>query len=99
LHNLKLKSMTRIKEILKEQGLTVAELAEKLSVSRQALSKQIQGKMLVETAERIANVLEVPMWQLFASPEEVQQRKGEDEAVITCPYCGERIAVRIDIGL
>lgn len=90
--------MTRIKEILKEQGLTVAELADKLGVSRQALSKQIQGKMLVETAERIASVLDVPMWQLFASPQEVQQRKGEDEAVVTCPNCGERIAVHLQTG-
>ena len=47
--------MTRIKEILKEKGITVQELADMLEISRQALSKQIQGKMLVETAQRIAS--------------------------------------------
>lgn len=67
--------MTRIKEILREKQLTVNELAEMLEISRQALSKQIQGKMLVETAERIATTLNVPMWQLFASPNDV---KGEE---------------------
>ena len=61
--------MTRIKEILKEKGLTVNQLADMLEISRQALSKQIQGKMLVETAQRIAESLDIPMWQLFASPE------------------------------
>lgn len=67
--------MTRIKEILKEKGLTVNQLADMLEISRQALSKQIQGKMLVETAQRIAEALDVPMWQLFASPEEVLPKK------------------------
>ena len=52
--------MTRIKEILKEKGITVQELADMLEISRQALSKQIQGKMLVETAQRIASKLDVP---------------------------------------
>ena len=80
--------MTRIKEILKEKGLTVNQLADMLEISRQALSKQIQGKMLVETAQRIAEALDVPMWQLFASPEEV---KGEeDNNTITCPKCGTK---------
>ena len=80
--------MTRIKEILKEKGLTVNQLADMLEISRQALSKQIQGKMLVETAQRIAEALDVPMWQLFASPDEV---KGEeDNNTITCPKCGTK---------
>ena len=57
--------MTRIKDILKEKGITVQELADMLEISRQALSKQIQGKMLLETAQRIALKLGVPLWQLF----------------------------------
>ena len=63
--------MTRIKEILKEKGLTVNQLADMLEISRQALSKQIQGKMLIETAQRIATALNVPLWQLFASPKDI----------------------------
>ena len=66
----------RIKEILKSKGMTVGELANRLGVSRQALSKQIQGKLLVETAERIASVLEVPIWQLFVSENEILQQYG-----------------------
>lgn len=81
--------MTRIKEILKEKGLTVNQFADMLEISRQALSKQIQGKMLVETAQRIAEALDVPMWQLFASPVEVQ----EDNNTITCPHCGKKIKI------
>ncbi len=86
--------MTRIKEILKEKGLTVNQLADMLEISRQALSKQIQGKMLVETAQRIAEALGVPMWQLFASPEEVRPKK--DGLSITCPHCGKDINIKVE---
>lgn len=86
--------MTRIKEILKEKGLTINDLAEMLDISRQALSKQIQGKMLVETAERIASALNVPMWQLFASLDEVQPQN--DVTGITCPYCGKNINIKVE---
>lgn len=54
--------------------MTVNELAERLNISRQALSRQIQGKMLIETAERIANALNVPIWQLFVSEKDVIER-------------------------
>lgn len=84
--------MTRIKEILREKGMTVNDLADKVGVSRQALSKQIKGKMLVETADKIATALGVPLWQLFASPSEV---KAGGEGVYVCPECGARLRVSV----
>lgn len=84
-----IKVMNRIKDILKEKDITVNQLSEMLGVSRQALSKQIQGKMLVETAEKIAEALGVEMWELFASRQEIVE-KGEGN-VITCPTCGTKI--------
>lgn len=83
--------MTRIKEILKEKGMTVNQLADMLDISRQALSKQIQGKMLVETAQRIADALSVPMWQLFASPSDIQKTDGS----LVCPKCGTPLELKI----
>lgn len=83
--------MTRIKEILKEKGMTVNQLADMLSISRQALSKQIQGKMLVETAQRIADALDIPMWQLFASPNDVHQSGGS----LICPKCGTPLELKV----
>ena len=82
----------RIKEILKEKGMTVQELADKLNISRQALSKQIQGKLLVETAQTIADALDVPVWQLFADPLEVLSK---DSTSITCPHCGKEIQIEV----
>lgn len=81
----------RIKEILKEKGITLSQLADTMGVSRQALSRQVAGKLLVEKAEEIATALNVPIWQLFASPEEVQKENNN----IVCPHCGNPIKVTI----
>ena len=84
---------SRIKEVIKKQGTTVQELAEKMGISRVGLSQHINGNPSVEVLERIATALDVPLWQLFASPEEVaKETKGE-----TCPYCGQPIAIRTTI--
>lgn len=73
----------RIKEILKQKDMSVQQLADKLNISRQALSKQMQGKLLVETAQNIADALDVPLSSLF------DDYKPND--VIICPHCGKEI--------
>lgn len=84
---------SRIKEVIKKQGTTVQELAEKMGISRVGLSQHINGNPSVEVLERIATALDVPLWQLFASPEEVaKETKGE-----TCPYCGQPITIKTTI--
>lgn len=85
--------MNRIKDILKEKGVTINELAEKMGLNRVTLSTQINGTANIASYEKIATALDVPMWQLFASPAEVaKETKGE-----TCPYCGQPIAIKTTI--
>lgn len=86
--------MNRIKEILKEQGVTINELADKLGISRVTLSTQINGTANIVSYEKIATALNVPMWQLFASSEEVQPKS--DTASITCPKCGKSIKIKAE---
>lgn len=74
--------MTRIKEILNERHISLKEFAAMLNISYTALYLQI-NKPSYPTLEKWANVLNVPMWQLFASPEEVcasTQNKDTDFA-------------------
>lgn len=85
--------MNRIKEILKEQGVTINELADKLGISRVTLSTQINGTANIVSYEKIATALNVPMWQLFASPEEIQSKS--DGVSITCPNCGKEFEVEL----
>lgn len=84
--------MNRIKDIIKEKGITINELAEKLGITRVTLSSQINGTANIVSYEKIAAALDVPMWQLFASPSEVQGTSGS----IVCPKCGNTITIKAE---
>lgn len=75
----------RIKEVIKEKGLTVKEVAEKLGMSSPSLSDAINGNPTVEKLERIASVLNVPISELFELPK---------ENVVNCPNCGARLVIK-----
>lgn len=79
--------MNRIEEIIREKGYTVTSLAEKMGTSKQNLFAKLKSPSYPTLIE-ISSALEVPMWQLFASPEEVA---GEKENTIRCPHCGGKI--------
>ena len=68
----------RIKEVCKEKGVKVMDLSTMIGVSQTNTSNIINGKVnpSLETLEKIASALNVPMWQLFASPEEVAGDNG-----------------------
>lgn len=62
--------MNRIEEVIKEHGYTITSLAEKIGTSKQNLFAKLKSPSYPTLIE-IATALDVPMWQLFASPEEV----------------------------
>ena len=88
--------MNRIKEILKAKGVTQQGLADMLGVTKISVAKTLTGNPTRQTLEKIATALDVPMWQLFASPEEVGRAISKGPRV-RCPHCGEEIPVHIDI--
>lgn len=57
----------RILELCKEEGINQTELAEKIGLSRVGLSKAINGNPTVDTLERIATALNVPITELFST--------------------------------
>ena len=61
----------KIKELIKEKGYTQKEFAAKLGMSSVGLNQLINGKPSYPTLEKFAAALDVPIWRLFASPEEV----------------------------
>lgn len=80
----------RIKEVLKENSYTQQMLADKMNVSLSAVKQMVSAESLTtSTLEKIATALDVPMWQLFASKEEVQGEPA-DPNTITCPKCGTK---------
>lgn len=82
----------RIKEVLKEKGCTQQMLADRMSVSLSAVKQMVSAESLTtSTLKRVASALDVPMWQLFASSQEVQETKN----TITCPHCGKPIELEV----
>lgn len=57
--------MLRVKEILKEKGMTQIDLAKKLGISTVGLSKILNGDPKVTTLTKIANALDVSITDLF----------------------------------
>lgn len=77
--------MTRIKEILNERNVTLKDFAKMLGITYTALYQQID-KPSYPTLVKWGNVLNVPLWQLFASPDEVRSDSAQPDfaAIIRC---------------
>lgn len=84
----------RIKDILQEKGLTSVAFSKMLGVSEVTISNLINGKTMpsLNTLEHAAELLHVPMWQLFADPSDVSTKNA---TTITCPHCGKEIQIDV----
>lgn len=82
----------RIKEILKEKGITGTELAKQLGVTQGAFSQYISanGNPSLKTLQKIATALNVPITELFAAP-------SVGAASVSCPHCGKSISVSVSV--
>ena len=85
--------MNRIELLIKEKGYNMTSFAEKMNTTRQNLYAILKSPSY-PTLEKVAETLDVPMWQLFASPEEVQPKK--DGLSLTCPHCGQDINIKVE---
>lgn len=74
----------RVKELCKEKGLQMQELADKLGITRITLTRNISGNPTISTLENIAAALGVTVPELFAP---------QPTNTITCPHCGKPIRI------
>lgn len=83
--------MYRIKEVMVEKGIKSKDLAERLGKTKQYISNVVNEttNVSMQMLSEIAGALEVPLWMLFVSREEVVGEE-QDENTITCPKCGAR---------
>lgn len=59
--------MLDVQKIMKQKGVTRAELADKLNINPVSVSRLINGNPTVETLQKIADALEVTVPELFTS--------------------------------
>lgn len=74
----------RVKELCKEKGLQMQELADKLGITRITLTRNISGNPTISTLENIAAALGVSVPELFAP---------QPTNTITCPHCRKQIRI------
>lgn len=79
---------SRIKDLLKERGITISSLAEKIGTTQTSLSRALgdNGNPTYETLNKIAKVLNVDVSELFKS----------NGISITCPHCGKNINIKVE---
>jgi len=77
--------MLRVKEICKEKGLTIANVASRMGIKAPALSRIINGSnTTTDTLSKIAAALGVSLPELFEQPK---------NDVIHCPNCGAKLTL------
>lgn len=83
-----------IKTIRKERGLTQEELAIRVNVVRQTVSKWEKGQSVpdADLLQRIADVLEVTVSQLLGEEKEVEQNRNEIAEQLS--RINEQLAIR-----
>lgn len=79
---------SRIKDLLKERGITISSLAEQIGTTQTSLSRALgeNGNPTYETLNKIAKVLNVDMSELFKS----------SGITLTCPNCGKGINIKVE---
>ena len=78
----------RVKELLKEKGVTTYQLAEHLGVTQPAVSSAMNGNPNMKWLESVADFLQVPVGELFDEP-----KAGN----FTCPNCGTELRLTAEI--
>ncbi len=74
----------RVKELLKEKGVTTYQLAAHLGVTQPAVSSAMNGNPNMKWLESVAEFLGVTIGELFDTP---------SADTVSCPYCGGKIKV------
>lgn len=78
----------RIKEICKEKGIMLKDLAGMIGITEVGLSKSLNGNPNISRLEEIATALGVSVTELFDRPK---------EGVIYCPHCGKEIKLNPEV--
>jgi len=76
--------MHRIKEVLKEKGLSISDFADIMGVKQPSISSLLNGNPTLEKLEQIARALNMSVVELI---------EKKDYSHIVCPYCENKITI------
>lgn len=73
---LNIEGKLRVKELLKERGMTITQLAEMIGANREVISRALIGNPTYSVLADIASALNVEVKDLFAVDQEAKQLQG-----------------------
>lgn len=76
----------RVKELCKEKGISLKDLAAEMHITYQALFESINGNPSLNRLMEIASALGVDVTELFEP----------GSATIVCPHCGKQISIEVN---
>lgn len=79
--------MLQIKELVKKKGITITELADKMGIKQESLSRTINGNPTIDTLQKIADALGVHLVELFQQP---------TNDALSCPKCGAKLKLIVE---
>lgn len=65
--------MLRVKEVIKEKGLTSIEVAERMGISQSSLSRALNNNTTVEMLQKIADAIGCDIADFFVKESEIIQ--------------------------
>lgn len=84
---------------MRQHGYTQEMVAERLGITKQAVNLTLSSdNPRMESLERIARLLNVPMYELFVNPDEVARAEGP-AVPLDCPHCGTRLEAVLPVSV
>lgn len=87
-----------IKNIAREKGMRIEDIANELGITKGGLSKALNGNPTIGTLRKVARVLKVPVTDFFrdeVEPGDLPQR-GEPLMQQTIEHGGHQLRITID---
>jgi transcriptional regulator with XRE-family HTH domain len=78
----------RVKDVCKSKGVSVTDLAARMGIAQESLSRAINGNPTLQTLERIAGALGVLVSELIDEP-----KPGN----FICPNCGAVLKLSAEV--
>ena len=94
---MKVDNFPNLDVVLKRKGISKTELAEMLGISTTALYSYISGNPTMDSIQRVADVLQIPIFELFSIS--TRNDKLSDKSEITCPCCGRKLKIDVNLRL
>lgn len=90
---------TRLSELMRQRGYTQEMIATELGITKQAVNLTISSaNPRLESLERIARLLKVPLFELFVNPDDLVRAEGPT-VPIECPHCGATLDAVLPVSV